>query len=198
MEPYLGVLLFHERITNSSLRFVIEKVKTRLQQWDARKLSLAGRFMLPQSIFLIIPNYFMQTMRNPQSICEDIERTVRQLISGNVKGNRKMALLAFKQRLLTQVKRLKRGIANGDYCTIRGVALEEVIPATRDCRVAKEEKQGKEVLIQTDSLKAIKAIQILKSASSNSTIIRRIHHFLENVERWAIQYISKEDNEESD
>ncbi|MBA0678025.1 hypothetical protein Goari_019392 [Gossypium aridum] len=161
MEPYLGVPLFHERITNSSLRFVIEK-----------------------------------TMRNPQGICEDIERTVRQLISGNVKGNRKM--LALKQRLLTQVKRLKRGIANGDHCTICGVALEEVIPATRDCRVEKEEKQGKEVLIQIDSLEAIKAIQILKSASSNSTIIRRIHHFLENVERWAIQYISKEDNEEAD
>ncbi|MBA0552019.1 hypothetical protein Golob_022862, partial [Gossypium lobatum] len=54
------------------------------------------------------------------------------------------------------------------------------------------------MLIQTDSLEAIKAIQILKSAYSNSTIIRHIHHFLENVERWAIQYISKEDNEEAD
>lgn len=43
---YLVVPLFHERVTNSLLRFVVDKVRNKLQHWDARKLSLAGRVTL--------------------------------------------------------------------------------------------------------------------------------------------------------
>lgn len=60
---YLGTLLFHKRSTITSLRFIVEKVRAKLCNWDASKLSIAGRFTLAQSILLTIPNYFMQTMR---------------------------------------------------------------------------------------------------------------------------------------
>ncbi|KAH1040244.1 hypothetical protein J1N35_041987 [Gossypium stocksii] len=33
---YLEISLFHKRVTNSTLHFVIEKVRTKLQRWDAR------------------------------------------------------------------------------------------------------------------------------------------------------------------
>lgn len=77
---YLGVPLFHERITNSSLRFVVEKVKAKLQQWDARQLSLASRIALAQSVLLAIPRYFMQSLMIPKGICEEIGRIARHFI----------------------------------------------------------------------------------------------------------------------
>ncbi|KAA3481581.1 Retrovirus-related Pol polyprotein LINE-1 [Gossypium australe] len=56
---YLGVPLFHDRVTNSSLRFVVYKVRAKLQCWDVKQLSIVGRVTLPQSILLLIPSYFM-------------------------------------------------------------------------------------------------------------------------------------------
>ncbi|MBA0832060.1 hypothetical protein Goarm_016471 [Gossypium armourianum] len=60
------------------------------------------------------------------------------------------------------------------------------------------EKQGNEVLIQTDSFEAIEAIQILESTSSKSNIIMRIHHLLKNIKKWELEYISREENAEAD
>lgn len=90
---YLGFPLFYERITNSFLRFVVKKVKARLQQWDARKLALFGKVTLPQPMLLTIPNYFMQIMITLKSICEEIEYIVRQFIWGHSRGSRKMTLV---------------------------------------------------------------------------------------------------------
>ncbi|MBA0706713.1 hypothetical protein Golax_018806, partial [Gossypium laxum] len=41
---YLGVPLFHDRVTISSLKFMVEKVKSRLYRWNARQLSLADGY----------------------------------------------------------------------------------------------------------------------------------------------------------
>ncbi|MBA0878438.1 hypothetical protein Goshw_000096, partial [Gossypium schwendimanii] len=82
---YLGVLLFHERITNRSLRFLVEKVKAKFQSWD-RQLSLVGRVTLAQPILLIIPSYFMQPLVVPKCVCEEIEHIARQFIWGNSGG----------------------------------------------------------------------------------------------------------------
>ncbi|KAA3480419.1 LINE-1 reverse transcriptase isogeny [Gossypium australe] len=92
---YLGVPLFHERVTLSSLRFVVEKSKSRLQRWDARQLSLVGRVTLAQSVLLTIPSYFMQSMMIPQGTCDEIESIVRQFIWGPVGGSKKMALISW-------------------------------------------------------------------------------------------------------
>ncbi|KAA3468994.1 Retrovirus-related Pol polyprotein LINE-1 [Gossypium australe] len=40
---YLGVPLFHERVTNSSLKFVVDKVRAKLQCWNVKQLSMAGK-----------------------------------------------------------------------------------------------------------------------------------------------------------
>ncbi|MFQ6635472.1 hypothetical protein Gotur_012442 [Gossypium turneri] len=49
------------------------------------------------------------------------------------------------------------------------------------------------VLIQTDSLEVVKAIQDSSPSSSNSTLIRRI-----NVRSWAIQHFPREHNKVAD
>ncbi|MBA0702612.1 hypothetical protein Goari_026810 [Gossypium aridum] len=52
---YLGVPFFHNKITASTLRFVVNKVRSRFESWDVRKLSLAGRATLAQSVLITIP-----------------------------------------------------------------------------------------------------------------------------------------------
>ncbi|KAA3487341.1 reverse transcriptase [Gossypium australe] len=92
---YLGVPLLHDRVTKTTLNFVVEKIRRKLHSWDARKLSIAGRIALAQSVLLSIPSYFMQTMMIPKGVCDDIERMVRQFIWGSTERNYKMALVGW-------------------------------------------------------------------------------------------------------
>lgn len=39
---FLAVPLFHQKVTNSTMYFVVEKVCRKLQSWDTRQLSIAG------------------------------------------------------------------------------------------------------------------------------------------------------------
>lgn len=43
---YLGVPLFHFRVTNNTMYFVVKKVRMKLQSWDVRQLSFFGRVTL--------------------------------------------------------------------------------------------------------------------------------------------------------
>ncbi|KAK5812568.1 hypothetical protein PVK06_028003 [Gossypium arboreum] len=61
---YLGVPLFHGRVTCSTLRFIVDKVRSELNNWGAKQLSMADRITFVQSV-LSIPNYFMQSMSIP-------------------------------------------------------------------------------------------------------------------------------------
>lgn len=45
-------------------------------------------------------------------------------------------------------------------------------------------------MIQTNSLKVIKAIQFSSSTSSILALIARINHILANTSHWGIQYLS--------
>ncbi|KAK5845345.1 hypothetical protein PVK06_001517 [Gossypium arboreum] len=92
---YLGVLLLHQRITSSTLRFVVEKVHEKLNSWEAKKLSLAGRITLAHSILLSIPSYFMQSMMIPRNTCDEIEKIIKQFIWGFSERSKKMALVGW-------------------------------------------------------------------------------------------------------
>ncbi|KAK5835835.1 hypothetical protein PVK06_011547 [Gossypium arboreum] len=92
---YLGVPFLHDRVSKNTLNFVVDKIRRKLQSWDARKLSFAGRITLGQSVLLSIPNYFMQSLMIPKGVCADIERLVRQFIWGCTEGQFKMALVGW-------------------------------------------------------------------------------------------------------
>ncbi|KAH1040733.1 hypothetical protein J1N35_042476 [Gossypium stocksii] len=89
---YLGVPLLHNRVTKSTFSFVIDNIRRKLNNWDARKLSIAGRITLAQSVLLSIPNYFMQSMLIPKGVCAKVERLVRQFVWGCDNGHPKMLL----------------------------------------------------------------------------------------------------------
>ncbi|KAL1179066.1 hypothetical protein V6Z11_A03G134800 [Gossypium hirsutum] len=88
---YLGVPFFHERVTKNTPSFIVDKVRQKLQSWDARMLSMAGRIILAQSVLLSIPNFFIQSMMIPGGVCSDIEKLVRHFIWGHTEGNSKMS-----------------------------------------------------------------------------------------------------------
>ncbi|KAA3487461.1 Retrovirus-related Pol polyprotein LINE-1 [Gossypium australe] len=91
---YLVVPLFHDKVTNSTLNFVVERVRNMLSSWEASQFSLAGRATLAQSVLLSIPSYFMQTMMVPKGVCDEIERIVRKFVWGVHNGSSKTALVS--------------------------------------------------------------------------------------------------------
>ncbi|KAK5777246.1 hypothetical protein PVK06_045213 [Gossypium arboreum] len=92
---YLEVPLFHEKVTNNTLRFFVDKARSKLCSWNTKQLSLAGRITLGQSVLLSIPSYFMQSMMISKGLCDEIEDMVRQFICGSTSGNRKIALVSW-------------------------------------------------------------------------------------------------------
>ncbi|KAH1030724.1 hypothetical protein J1N35_042898 [Gossypium stocksii] len=65
---YFGVPLFHKRVTNNTMHFVVEKVRGRIQSWDLKRLPTAGCITLAQSVLMSIPSYFMQSMLIPRKV----------------------------------------------------------------------------------------------------------------------------------
>ncbi|KAA3464882.1 LINE-1 reverse transcriptase isogeny [Gossypium australe] len=92
---YLGVPLLHNRVTKSTFSFVVDKVRSKLNSWDARKLPKAGRVTLAKSVLLSIPNYFIQSMLIPKGVCAEIEKMVRRFIWGGSEGQSKLSLVAW-------------------------------------------------------------------------------------------------------
>ncbi|KAA3488057.1 RNA-directed DNA polymerase (Reverse transcriptase) [Gossypium australe] len=74
----------------------VHSILNKLQNWDARKLSLAGRITLAQSVLLAIPSYFMQSLVIPKGVCDEIEMIVRQFIWGGSNGKSKPALVGWE------------------------------------------------------------------------------------------------------
>lgn len=77
---YLGVPLFHSRVTKSTFQFLVDKVQHKLNGYDAKLLSLAGRVALAKSVLLVIPRYFMQSTMIPIVVCGRIEQLVRKFV----------------------------------------------------------------------------------------------------------------------
>lgn len=60
----------------------MEKVRSKLNGWDAKRLSLAGRITLVKFVLLALPNYLMGMVWIPVTICWEIKKIVRSFIWG--------------------------------------------------------------------------------------------------------------------
>lgn len=87
--------LLHDWVTKSTLNFMMDKFRRRLQTWSARNLSIASKITLAQSVLSAIPNYFMQTMLIPKGICDELERPICQFIWGSTEGHSKISLVGW-------------------------------------------------------------------------------------------------------
>ncbi|MBA0600363.1 hypothetical protein Gorai_006551, partial [Gossypium raimondii] len=67
--------------------------------------------------------------------------------------------------LLTDMERVRQGLGHSTTCGVCGYIFEDVLHAIKDCPIGYDN-----MLIQIDSLEAVKAIQESPSNGSNSTL----------------------------
>ena len=79
---YLGVPIVHGRTTKQLYAPILDNLRAKLGVWKRHVVSRAGRRTLAQSVLNAIPVYIMQTVLLPASICQDIDRLVRNFIWG--------------------------------------------------------------------------------------------------------------------
>ena len=89
---YLGVPLFHDRVSKQLFQFIINRISARLNSWRAS--SLAGRITLAQSALATILSYVMLTSRIPLSICDQIDKVCRDFIWNGSGDSHKIHLVS--------------------------------------------------------------------------------------------------------
>ncbi|PKI56643.1 hypothetical protein CRG98_022955 [Punica granatum] len=92
LRRYLGVPLIVGRVTRDHFQSVITRVRSRLEGWESRCLSLASRITLARSVIQIIPYYSMQVLKFPASICDELECICRNFIWRHRADQRKLHL----------------------------------------------------------------------------------------------------------
>lgn len=80
LRKYLGMSMFHRRVSTLAFQFVIEKARAKLNGWNAQRLLMVGRITFAKSMFLVIPNYLMDIVHIPISVCKEIENFAHKFI----------------------------------------------------------------------------------------------------------------------
>lgn len=77
-EKYLGLPTLMGRNKKASLRFIKERVWTKLQGWKEQLLSQAGREIFLKAVVQAIPTFAMSCFKVPITLCNDIEQLIRK------------------------------------------------------------------------------------------------------------------------
>ncbi|CAN1762394.1 Putative ribonuclease H protein At1g65750, partial [Linum perenne] len=86
---YPRVPILHGSLSKQTYNYILDHLDNRLASWKVENLSLAGRVTLALSVLNSIPSYVMQTTFLPVSLCDQIDRKIRNFILGSSAGNRK-------------------------------------------------------------------------------------------------------------
>lgn len=97
---YLGVPLIHSRVNKLTYRYILDNVRSKLENWESRHLYLVGRITLAQSMVIAIPVYIMQTTYIPASVCNDIDKLCKNFIWCTSSGHRKIPLVSWSKMQL--------------------------------------------------------------------------------------------------
>ena len=62
----------------SSFNYIKERVSRKLQGWEGKLLSQAGREVLIKSVIQAIPTYTMGCFKIPLGLCYDIEAMIKK------------------------------------------------------------------------------------------------------------------------
>ncbi|CAN1823686.1 Putative ribonuclease H protein At1g65750 [Linum perenne] len=77
---YLGLPILHGRVAKATYEYILARMDNKLVGWKANNLSLASRVILASSVLIAIPSYIMHATFLPASICDDIDRKIRNFI----------------------------------------------------------------------------------------------------------------------
>ncbi|XP_065619131.1 uncharacterized protein LOC136063137 [Quercus suber] len=87
-EEYLGLLAMVGRNKRVSFDKLKQRVWKRLQGWEGKLLSQAGREVLIKSVIQAIPTYTMSYFKLPITLCQEIETLIRKFL-WEQKGDRR-------------------------------------------------------------------------------------------------------------
>ena len=71
---YLGTPIFTTRQTATSYQYLVDKIRMKIEGWQAKYLSIEGRATLIKLAVSSIPIYAMQTMLLPQKINHQLDK----------------------------------------------------------------------------------------------------------------------------
>ena len=77
-EKYLGLPSLVGRGKKASFNYIKERVWRKLQEWEGKLLSQAGREVLIKSMIRVIPTYSMGCFKLPLGLCDDIEVMIKK------------------------------------------------------------------------------------------------------------------------
>ena len=77
-EKYLGLPSFVGKRKKASFNYIKERVWRKLQGWEGKLLSQAGREVLIKSVIQAIPTYTMGCFKIPIGLCNEIETMIKK------------------------------------------------------------------------------------------------------------------------
>ena len=98
-EKYLGLPSLTGRGKKESFNYIKERVWRKLQGWEGKLLSQAGREVLIKAVIQAIPTYAMGCFKLPLGLCNEIEVMIRKFWWGE---KRKIHWLKWDERTKTK------------------------------------------------------------------------------------------------
>ena len=95
-EKYLGIPSLVGRHKKASFDYIKERVWRKLQGWEEKLLSQAGREVLIKAVVQVIPTYTMGCFKLPTSLCIEIEKVIRRFWWGRRGDRRKIHWVKWK------------------------------------------------------------------------------------------------------
>ena len=96
-EQYLGLPSLVGRRKKEGFNFIKEKVWRKLQGWEGKLLSQAGREVLIKAVIQAIPTYAMGCFKLPLSLCHEIETMIKKFWWGQRGDKRKIHWLKWDE-----------------------------------------------------------------------------------------------------
>ena len=86
---YLGTPIFTTRRTASSCQYLVDNIRKRIEGWQARYLSMAGRATLIKASITSVPLYAMQIMLLPKKVCHRIDQMCCHFFWGDTEQHKR-------------------------------------------------------------------------------------------------------------
>ena len=101
-EKYLGLPSLTRRRKNPSFNYIKERVWRKLQGWEGKLLSQAGKEVLIKAVIQAIPTYAMSCFKLPLGLCNEIEVMVIKFWWGQQGEKRKIHWLKWDEMTKTK------------------------------------------------------------------------------------------------
>ena len=85
---YLGTPIFTSRRITQSYQYLVDNIRSRIEGWQAKYLSMAGKATFVKASVTSIPIYTMQTTLLPQKISHQIDKMSCHFLWGDIDHHR--------------------------------------------------------------------------------------------------------------